>query len=178
MEKLMHAKEKSGEVEKIKKLLAHLQKSNEKVKVGFASDIGAAMLFIQQIPEVKSLIKMGKPAATLLAWEFEKDTLNPLKYRYDSEQDALLACLAYIIMETRTHEAVPVLIRFLKRNWNKEEKYFYSLPLVARTLWSLTGQPEIPEYLSTLERRELILKQSEEWLEITKAKSKQFDMTR
>jgi len=171
MEQLIYAY--SGDAEKIKQLLAHLQKSNEKVKVGFASDIGTAMLFIQKIPEVKALIQMGKPAAILIAREFEKDVLNPLKYRYDSERDAVLACLAYIIMETKAREAVPALIHFLKRNWNEEEKYFYSLPLVARTLWRLTEQPEIPEHLSVVERREFILKQAEGWLEISKAKSEQ-----
>jgi hypothetical protein len=64
------------------------------VKVGFASDIGTAMLFIQQIPEVKALVQVGKPAAILLSQEFDKDVLNPLKYRYDSERDVLLACVA------------------------------------------------------------------------------------
>jgi len=164
MEQLMFVKGHSGEAEKVKKLLARLQKSEEKVKVGFASDIGTAMLFIRKIDEVEELSQMGKSAAILLAREFEKDVLNPLKYRYDSERDAVLACLAYIIMKTKTHEALPALINFLKRNWNEEGKYFYSLPLVARTLWSLTGQPEIPEHLFAVERREFILKQAEEWI--------------
>ncbi|MBI1927924.1 hypothetical protein HYR99_27245 [Candidatus Poribacteria bacterium] len=97
--------------------------------------------------------------------------LNPLKYQYDSERDALLACLAYVIMETKTDEAVPTLIHFLKRNWNAEERCFYSLPLVARTLWSLTGQPKIPDYLSAIERREFILKQAEAWATHRKANS-------
>ncbi|MBI1927923.1 hypothetical protein HYR99_27240 [Candidatus Poribacteria bacterium] len=73
MEQLVSDKAHSGETERIQALLERLQKSKEKVKVGFASDIGAAIRFIQEIDEVKELIQRRQPAAMLLAREFETD---------------------------------------------------------------------------------------------------------
>ena len=63
MEQLASVEAHSGEAEQVKALLERLQQTDEKVKVGFASDIGAAMRFIQEISEVKELIQIGKPAA-------------------------------------------------------------------------------------------------------------------
>lgn len=113
-------------------LMEDIQREDEWFAQG-SSSLAAIRLTVEQLPEVKGLLRLGRPAALLAMKRFETPSVP--------NADHALACYAYIIEWNRLTEATPVLENFLRSHPGRRH-FVWSPHFVVRALLVLKGIPD------------------------------------